>query len=95
MFQRKELDRLLTLVRKMYKENNSAKAKAYSDQALSLSREIANGTCLAAYDGPLGNLLFSYAWHVAEKRWPNEQFYVMIERTGEKVDSWEYNGHFI
>ena len=95
MLKKKDLDKLLTLTRKWHGEKDPAQAEMYCNQALSLSREIAKGTSLAAYDGPLGNQLFKYAWHIAEKRWPNEQFYIMIERAGEQVDNWEYQGHFI
>lgn len=95
MLKKKDLDKLLTLTRKWYKEKDPKQTKLYGDQALSLSREIAAGTSLANYDGPLGNQLFSYARHVAEKRWPNEQLYIMVERSGEKVDHWEYKGKFI
>lgn len=94
MMEKKDLDRLLTLTRKWYNEKDPDQAKLYCDQAVSLSREIAIGTSLA-YEDQLGNQLFKYAWHIAEKRWPNEQFYIMIERDGEKVDCWEYKGHFI
>jgi hypothetical protein len=95
MLRKNDLDKLLTLTRKWYKEKDQDQAKAYCDQALSLSREIANGTSLATYDGPLGNQLFRYACHIAEKRWPNEQLYIMVERAGETVDHWEYQGHSI
>ena len=95
MLKKKDLDKLLTLTRKWHKEKDPEQAKLYGDQALSLSREIAAGTTLANYDSPLGNQLFSYAWHVAENRWPNEQLYMMVERAGEQVDHWEYKGHFI
>lgn len=95
MLKKKDLDKLLTLTRKWYREKDADQAKIYCDQALALSREIAEGTSLAACDGPLGNQLFSYAWHIAEKRWPNEQLYIMVERTGEKVDHWEYQGHYV
>lgn len=92
--EKKYLDKLLTLTRKWLKEKDPEQSKLYCDQALSLSREIAKGTSLA-YEEPLGNQLFLYAWHVAEKRWPNEQLYIMVERAGEQVDQWEYQGHFI
>lgn len=94
MFKKKDLDKLLTLTRKWYKEKDPGQAKLYGDQALSLSREIAAGTSLA-YEEPPGNRLFLYAWHVAEKRWPNEQLYIRVERAGEQVDHWEYKGHSI
>ena len=95
MIAKKDLDRLLTLTRKWYTEKDPDQSKIYCDQAISLSREIAKGTSLAAYDGPMGNQLFSLAQHIAEKRWPNEQLYIMVERSGEQVDNWEYKGDFI
>ena len=94
MLKKKDLDRLLTLTRKWLKEKDPGQSKLYGDQASSLSREIAKGTSLA-YEEPVGNRLFLYAWHIAEKRWPNEQLYMMVERSGEQVDNWEYKGDFI
>ena len=89
MFLKKDLDNLLTLVRKWHKEKDPELSRLYGDQITALSREIAAGTSLA-YEEPVGNRLFLCAWHIAEKRWTNEQFYIMIERAGEKVDGWEY-----
>ena len=94
MLQKKDLDKLLTLTRKWHKEKDPAQAEIYCNQATALSKTIAEGTSLA-YEEPVGNRLFLYAWHIAEKRWPNEQLYIMVERAGETVDHWEYEGHSI
>ena len=91
---KKDLDKLLTLTRKWHKENDLELSHIYYEQAISLSRDIADGTSLA-YEEMGANQLFRYASHIAEKRWPNEQLYIMVERDGEKVDHWEYQGHFI
>ena len=94
MLKKKDLDKLLTLTRKWYKENDQDQAKTYGEQAISLARTIAEGTSLA-HEEAGANQLFRYAWHIAEKRWPNEQLYIMVERAGEKVDHWDYEGHSI
>ena len=94
MLKKNDLDKLLTLTRKWLREKDPDQSRVYCDQATAISRDIAKGTILA-YEEPHGNRLFLYAWTVAEKRWPNEQLYIMIERTGEKIDHWEYEGHFI
>ena len=95
MIAKKDLDRLLTLTRKWYKEKDSTKAALYYDQAHSLSREIAKGTKFEHEDLVAGNHIFYLARLVAEKRWPNEQLYIRLEWAGEKVDSWEYKGHSV
>lgn len=91
--EKKDLDKLLTFTRKWYNEKDKDIANTYYEQAISLSREIAKGTSLA-YEEVGANQLFRYAWQIAEKRWPNEQLYIMVERTGEQVDHWDYQGHF-
>lgn len=95
MLKKKDLDNLLTLVRKWHKEKAPDKSAEYCNQALSLSREIAKGTSMEHEDMVAGNHIFYLARLVAEKRWPNEQLYILVERYGEKVDNWEYQGHFI
>ena len=93
--EKKDLDRLLTLVRKWLKEKDPEQSKLYCDQARELSREIAKGTQFEYEDMCAGNHVFYLARLTAEKRWPNEQLYIMIERDGETVDNWEYQGHYI
>lgn len=95
MIAKKDIDRLLTLTRKWYKEKDSTKATLYYDQAHSLSGEIAKGTKFEHEDLVAGNHIFYLARLVAEKRWPNEQLYIRLEWAGEKVDSWEYKGHSV
>jgi hypothetical protein len=95
MINKKDLDKLLTLTRKWLKEKDQDKSAEYCNQARSLSRAIAKGTSLEYEDMVTGNRIFESAWYVAVKRWPNEQLYIMIERAGEQVDDWEYQGHFI
>lgn len=95
MIMKKDLDKLLTLTRKWLKEKDSEQSKLYCDQALSLSIEIAKGTSLEHEDMVAGNHIFYLARSVAENRWPNEQLYIRIERAGEQVDNWEYQGHLI
>ena len=94
MIARKFLDKLLTLTRKWYNEKDQELSHMYYEQAISLSKTIAEGTSLA-YEEAGANQLFRYAWNIAEKRWPNEQLYIMVERAGETVDQWEYEGHSI
>lgn len=94
MIAKEDLDNLLTLTRKWHNEKDEELSHLYYEQAISLSREIAKGTSLA-YEEAGANQLFRYAWRMAEKRWPNEQLYIMVERSGEKVDQWEYEGHSI
>ena len=89
MLKKKNLDKLLTLTRKWHKEENPVQASVYCDQAVSLSEEIATDSILSS------EYIFSFARTISEKRWPNEQFYILVERYGEKVDHWEYEGHFI
>ena len=91
MLQKKDLDKLLTLTRKWHKEKDKELSRMYYEQAISLSKTIAEGTSLA-YEEAGANQLFRYAWHIAEKRWPNEQLYINVERSGEEVDHWEYEG---
>ena len=95
MLKKTDLDKLLTLTRKWLNEKKPEQSKLYCDQALSLSREIAKGTKFEYEDMCAGNHIFYLARITAENRWPNEQLYIMIERDGENVDNWEYQGHFI
>lgn len=94
MLKKKDLDNLLTLTRKWHKENDPELSHMYYEQAISLSKTIAEGTSLA-YEEAGANRLFRYAWIMAEKRWPKERLYIMVERYGETVDHWEYEGHYI
>ena len=94
MLKKKDLDKLLTLTRKWHNEKDQELSHMYYEQAISLSKAIAKGTSLA-HEEAGANQLFRYAWHIAEKRWPNEQLYIMVERSGEKVDHWEYEGYSI
>lgn len=94
MLQKKDLDKLLTLTRKWHKENDPELSHMYYEQAISLSKTIAEGTSLA-HEEAGANKLFRYAWNISEKRWPNEQLYIMVERSGEKVEHWEYEGYSI
>ena len=87
--EKKDLDKLLTLTRKWHKEKDQAQAEMYCDQALLLSEELAENSILSS------EYIFSFARTIAEKRWPNEQLYILVERYGEKVDHWEYKGHFV
>ena len=89
MLKRKDLDKLLTLVRKWHKEKDPDKSKMYCDQATLLSKEIAESSSLSS------EYIFSFALTITQNRWPNEQLYILIERYGEKVDSWEYQVHLI
>ena len=93
MLKKTDLDNLITLTRKWYNEKDKDLANTYYEQAISLSRAIAKGTRLA-HEEVGANQLFRYAWHIAEKRSPNEQLYIMVERAGEQVDHWDYQGHF-
>ena len=90
MLKKKDLDKLLTLTRKWYNEKDEELSHQYYIQAMSLANEIAKGTCFVVYEELEHNELFMKAWSIAGKRWTNEQFYIMIERAGEKVDGWEY-----
>ena len=94
MLQKKDLDKLLILTRKWHNEKDPELSHAYYEQAICLSRDIADGTSLA-HEEAGANQLFRYAWNITEKRWPNEQLYIMVERAGEKIDHWEYEGYFI
>lgn len=94
MIAKKNLDKLLTLTRKWHKEKDPELSQVYYEQAITLSKTIAEGTSLA-YEEAGANQLFRYAWHIAEKRLPNEQLYITVERSGETVDHWEYKGHSI
>ena len=89
MIAKKDLDTLLTLTRKWYKEKDPAQAEMYCNQALSLSEEMAGSSILSS------EYIFSFARTIAENRWPSEQLYILVERYGEKVDHWKYKGHFI
>lgn len=89
MMKKKDLDKLLTLTRKWYREKDPAQAEMYCNQAVLLSREIADGSSLSS------EYIFSFALTITQNRWPNEQLYILVERYGEKVDNWEYQGHFI
>ncbi len=93
MLKKTDLDKLLTLTRKWYNEKDKELGHIYYEEAISLSRDIAKGTSLA-HEEMGANQLFRFAWNIAEKRWPNEQLYIMVERAGGKVDHWEYQGHF-
>lgn len=89
MLKKKDLDKLLTLTRKWYKEKDPAKAEMYCNQVLSLSEEMAGNSILSS------EYIFSFARTIAQNRWPNEQLYILVERYGEKVEHWEYEGNFI
>ena len=89
MLKKKDLDKLLTLVRKWHSEKDTDKASLYCDQATMVSREIAEGSSLSS------EYIFSFALTITQNRWPNEQLYILVERYGEKIDNWEYHGHFI
>lgn len=89
MIIKKDLDKLLTLSRKWHNEKDPDKAKVYCDQALLLSEKLAENSALSS------EYIFLFAQTIAEKRWPNEQLYILLERYGEKVDHWEYKGHCI
>ena len=89
MLKKKDLDKLLTLVRKWHKEKDPDKSIMYCDQATLLSKEIAEGSSLSS------EYIFSFALTITQNRWPNEQLYILVERYGEKVDNWDYQGHFI
>ena len=89
MLKKKDLDKLLTLTRKWYREKDTDKASLYCDQATLFSKEIAENSSLSS------EYIFSFALTVTQNRWPNEQLYILVERYGEKVDNWEYQGHFI
>ena len=89
MIVKKDLDKLLTLTRKWHNEKDPDQAKIYCDQALLLSKELAENSTLSS------EYIFSFAQTIAENRWPNEQLYILLERYGEKVDHWEYKGHFV
>ena len=89
MLKKKDLDKLLTLVRKWQKEKDPEMSRLYCDQATMLSKEIAEGSSLS------NEYIFSFALTITQNRWPNEQLYILVERYGEQVDNWEYQGHFI
>ena len=89
MIAKNDLDRLLTLTRKWVKEKDLAQAEMYCNQVLSLSEEMAKSSILSS------EYIFSFARTIADNKWPNEQLYILVERYGEKVDHWEYKGHFI
>ena len=89
MLKKKDLDTLLTLTRKWIKEKDLEQSKLYCDQALLLSEKMAEASVLSS------EYIFSFARTIAEKRWPNEQLYILVERYGETVDHWEYKGRLI
>lgn len=82
MINKKDIDKLLTLTRKWHNESDPEKAAVFCDQAKALSEKIAEGTPFQRNDPVAGNVFFSSAWYVAEKRWTNRQMYILLDRNG-------------